>query len=125
MSKLQSTILCLLLIGTCTLAKAQPPSRESREASIARGHKFALLVCSACHVVATDQPAPPILRTPGSTFDVIANKPETTEASLKIFLSTTHGKIVNPPGMPNPDLADYEMEEVIAYIMSLRREQRP
>jgi len=64
---------------------------------------------------ATDQRSSPILRTPVPTFDAIANKPETTAASLRTFLFTTHGKVINPPGMPNPELADYQMNEVIAY----------
>jgi len=113
-----SIIFSFLLMGTYMLAKAESLSREEL---VSQGRKFAVLVCAACHVVATDQRSPPILRTPGPTFDAIANKPETTETSLRTFLLTTHGKVINPPGMPNPELADYQMNEVIAYILSLRR----
>ena len=115
MDKPLSIILFFVLISGCTLAKAQSPSHE---ALVSQGHRFAILVCSACHVVATDQRSSPILRTPGPTFDAIANKPETTAASLRTFLFTTHGKVINPPGMPNPELADYQMNEVIAYKLS-------
>jgi len=117
-NRILSIILSFLLVGTCTLAKAESLSREEL---VSQGRKFAVLVCAACHVVATDQRSPPILRTPGPTFDAIANKPETTETLLRTFLLTTHGKVINPPGMPNPELADYQMNEVIAYILSLRR----
>ena len=92
----------------------------SDEATVSQGHRFALLVCAACHVVATDQEAPPILKTPGPSFDAIANRPETTEVSLRAFLKTTHGKIAIPAGMPNPQLVDYQVDEVISYILSLR-----
>ena len=118
MNRILSIILSFLLVGTYTLAKAESLSREEL---VSQGQKFAVLVCSACHLVATDQRSPPILRTPGPRFDAIANKPETTETSLRTFLLTTHGKVINPPGMPNPELADYQMNEVIAYILSLRR----
>jgi hypothetical protein len=84
-----SIILSFLLMGTNTLAKAESLSREEL---VSQGQKFAVLVCAACHVVATDQRSPPILRTPGPTFDAIANKPETSETSLRTFLLTTHGK---------------------------------
>ena len=110
-----SIIFSFLLMGTYMLAKAESLSREEL---VSQGRKFAVLVCAA---FATDQRSPPILRTPGPTFDAIANKPETTETSLRTFLLTTHGKEINPPGMPNPELADYQMNEVIAYILSLRR----
>ncbi len=118
MNKAASIAVSLLLVGTWSIGASVHALAE--EATVSRGHHFALLVCAACHVVATDQEGPPILRTPGSSFDAIANKPETTAASLRAFLTTTHAKIATPTGMPNPQLADYEMDEVISYIMSLR-----
>lgn len=95
---------------------AQPNSEE-----IARGHRLALLACSPCHVVASDQETAPILRTPGPRFDVIARRAGTTANSLRAFLSTTHAKMTVPSGMPNPQLADYQMTELISYILSLRK----
>ena len=95
----------------------------SQKATPSQGHAFALLVCAACHVVASDQEAPPILRIPGPSFDVIANNSDTTAESLHAFLSTTHAKIATATNMPNPQLADYQMSEVITYILSLRRKQ--
>ena len=108
----------LLFIGAWTIGASVPALSE--EAAASQGHRLALLVCAACHVVATDQEAPPILRTPGPSFDAIANKPGTTGDSLRVFLSTTHAKIATPTGMPNPQLADYQVAEVISYILSLR-----
>lgn len=108
----------LLLIGTLTTGASIRALSE--EAAISQGHRFALLVCAACHVVATDQGGPPILRIPGPSFDAIANKPEITAASLRAFLTTTHAKIAIPAGMPNPQLADYQIDEVVSYILSLR-----
>jgi mono/diheme cytochrome c family protein len=121
MKRVASVIASLLLIGTWTIAMGVQAHLE--EATPSRGHAFALLVCAACHVVASDQKAPPILRTPGLSFDAIANKPGTTAESLRAFISTTHAKIATSTSMPNPQLADYQMAEVITYILSLRRKQ--
>ena len=98
-------------------------SAFSEEAGVSQGRHLALLACSPCHVVAIDQEARPILRDPAPSFDLIANKPETTEESLRTFLSTTHAKIATPSGMPNPQLADYQTAAIITYILSLRRER--
>ena len=118
MNKTASIAVSLLLVGGWSIGASVHALSE--DTTVSRGHHFALLVCAACHVVATDQGGPPILRTPGPSFEAIANKPETTAASLRVFLTTTHAKIATPTGMPNPQLADYEMDEVISYIMSLR-----
>jgi mono/diheme cytochrome c family protein len=107
----------LVLVSASICANAQS---FSDEATLAKGRAFALLVCSACHVVASDQQFSPILRDPGPTFDAIANRPTTTSESLRTFLSTTHTTIGAPYGMPNPQLADYQINEVTSYILSLR-----
>jgi mono/diheme cytochrome c family protein len=117
MNKVASITWSLLLIGTFSVVSGQALSEE---AASSRGHAFALLVCAACHVVASDQEAPPILRTPGLSFDAIANKPGTTADSLRAYLSTTHAQIATATGMPNPHLIDYQTAEVITYILSLR-----
>ena len=95
---------------------AQPNSEE-----VSRGHRLALLACAPCHVVASDQETAPILRIPGPRFDAIANRTGTTANSLRTFLSTTHARMSVPSGMPNPQLADYQMTELISYILSLRK----
>ena len=118
MNRAASVTASLLLISTWTTAINCPA--RSEDARPAKGHAFALLVCAACHVVASDQEAPPILRNPGPSFDAIANKPSTTVESLRTYLATTHAKIAPGTGMPNPQLADYQMTEIITYILSLR-----
>jgi len=106
----------LFVCATTAGASAQPNSEE-----ISRGHRLALLACAPCHVVASDQETAPILRTPGPRFDAIANRTGTTADSLRAFLSTTHAKMSIPNGMPNPRLADYQMTEIVSYILSLRK----
>jgi len=84
-----------------------------------RGRKFAELVCSPCHVVSPDTDETPILRQPGPSFAAIAARPSTTDATLRAFLQTSHPDIGPAARMPNPRLADYEIDEVVAYILSL------
>ena len=121
MNRVSFVTASLLLISTWT--GDLHAQAVSQKATPSQGHAFALLVCAACHVVASDQEAPPILRIPGPSFDVIANNSDTTAESLHAFLSTTHAKIATATNMPNPQLAEYQMSEVITYILSLRRKQ--
>lgn len=94
-------------------------AKEAR-AQVAEGRTFALAVCSACHVVAKDQAQQPILLQPGPNFVDIAQRPGLTEEGLRKFLST-HAETMGRTGrMPNPDLVDYQIDKIVAYIMSLR-----
>lgn len=86
---------------------------------ISRGRNFAELVCGACHVV-SDSKQTPILRDPGPPFVQIARRTSTTEDSLRTYLDTKHPDMGPSERMPNPRLADYQIDEVIAYILSLR-----
>ena len=96
-------------------AHAQAP-----EGNAAAGHEFALKVCSACHVVATDQEFPPIRRPPAPAFRSIANRPATTAESVRTFLLSTHRTIEQPYNMPNLALSDDQVANEAAYILSLR-----
>ena len=79
----------------------------------AAGKQLALELCSGCHVVADDQVRPAIDVVPA--FAVIANKRETTDFRIRVFLQDTPH-----PVMPNFVFADDEVENLIAYILSLR-----
>ncbi len=87
---------------------------------VGAGHSFALRVCWACHIVAKDQTEQPILTQPAPSFLDIAQRPNLTSEGLHKFLST-HSETMGTAGkMPNPRLVDYQIDEVVAYIMSLR-----
>jgi mono/diheme cytochrome c family protein len=87
---------------------------------VQQGHQLATLICSACHVAARDQPFEPILRPPAPSFESIARRSTTTNDAVQTFLTTTHRDISNPNGMPNPQLLDYQIKQVAAYLISLR-----
>lgn len=106
------------LLMVCVLASAGMARAEPE--AVARGRRFAELVCSACHVVSGNKAEVPVLRDPGPPLAEIAERPTTTEASLRAFL-VSHRPAMGPAGrMPNPQLVDYQIDEVVAYILSLR-----
>ncbi|KAF2989551.1 Cytochrome c-552 [Methylocystis sp. MJC1] len=102
------------LFGGVAARAGEESNPGAADARVAAGHKFALQVCAACHVVARDQTKRPILKPPAPRFLVLARRSSVTEAFLRGFLRTPHGK------MPNPELADFQIDEVVAYMLSLK-----
>ena len=87
---------------------------QAQDADVAAGHAFARRACNACHVVETGEPSPRLIAI-GPTFRDIADTPGMTRTALRAFLMTSH------PKMPNLILTPEQMDDVIAYILSLRR----
>jgi len=79
------------------------------------------MLCNQCHVAARDQAQAPTLDPPAPSFESIAQQKDTSAESLAHFLTTTHQGLNNPKGMPNPELADFQVNEIVAYILSLRK----
>ena len=86
---------------------------------VQKGHSLAVRVCGVCHVVAPDQPTQPLLAPPAPAFASIVRQRAFDEDSLTHFLTTTHRGLDNPKGMPNPELVDYQIKEIVAYVLSL------
>jgi len=86
------------------------------------GEELALRQCSLCHVVSADPRYRPSLRQATPSFEAIANQPGTTAKSLRKFITTTHwdDKTI-PMTMPDQALLGSEPEDVVAYILSLRK----
>jgi len=64
----------------------------------------------------------PLLNPPATPFDDIANRADSTRASLRHFVRTTHwGEKSLPLTMPNPSLTDSQIADVVSYILSLRK----
>jgi mono/diheme cytochrome c family protein len=85
----------------------------------AEGHRLALEICAACHVIGPDQQYPPVLRHPAPDFRAIAAKPGSA-ASMQQFILTTHPGITTPENMPNPQLTEDQAADIASYIASLR-----
>jgi mono/diheme cytochrome c family protein len=82
------------------------------EASEARaGQELAAKICSPCHVVG---------ETPGPPFAEIAKGERAAPEALRDFLHATHSNMSHPGAMPNPELTDAQIEEIAAYLATLR-----
>jgi cytochrome c1 len=88
---------------------------------VRKGRVLAIDFCALCHVAAPDQPSMPFRRPPAPSFESIANRPSTNADSITTFLKTTHSGLDNPNGMSNPRLSDFEVRQVTAYLLSLRK----
>jgi mono/diheme cytochrome c family protein len=102
------------VIATIVLASPWFPlfAQSLESISIASGRQVATAMCANCHEISpTSNPKTVI----GPKFDDIANLPSTTALSLKVFLRSTHNQ------MPNFILPSADTDDVIAYILSLKR----
>jgi mono/diheme cytochrome c family protein len=85
------------------------------------GHQLAVRVCAICHVAAVDQDTMPILHPPAPSFQSIAQRPDISADSLQKFMTMTHRNLDTLKGMPNPELLDFQVKQVAAYLLSLRK----
>jgi cytochrome c len=98
-----------VLVGALALsnaALAQPGER-------AAGRRIATELCGDCHEVRA--PFPAFYRYP-PTFEEIAKGPSTTRLALKVFLQSNHTI------MPNFIVSRSDADDIIAYILSLKRQ---
>ncbi len=111
----------MLLPGLIALSAAAAAADKASDRRAAHGRKLALGICSACHVVASDQEFPPLLNPAAAPFADIANRPESTREALRHFVAATHwDEKTLPLTMPNPALTDSQIADVVTYILSLR-----
>lgn len=97
------------------IAAALLAASAARAQDILNGKGIAQLWCSDCHLV--DPQERKSGRNSVPTFLSIARMKSTTEAALAAFLSTPHGR----GGMPDLVLNRKEIQDVSAYILSLRK----
>jgi mono/diheme cytochrome c family protein len=108
-------VLIVALAGSRPLVAAAEPTSNPTE-----GHRLALKICSACHVVASDQQNAPLLHHPAPDFEAIAARPGISAPSLQLFILTTHSGIGTTENMPNPQLTEDQAADIASYIASLR-----
>jgi mono/diheme cytochrome c family protein len=77
-----------------------------------KGATLAQQICAECHAVQAGQPRSPNGQAP--TFETVAKTPGMTAIALTAILRTSHRT------MPNIVLADNDLRNVIAYIMTLK-----
>ena len=111
------TRVAVLLAWTAVSANAETkPAADKADA----GRSFAFLACTGCHIVAPDQPFKPVYS--GSPhppdFKEISNRSDLTAARLRRHLEAL--PTAPQSGMPNMMLSDEQLQDVVAFIFSLR-----
>jgi mono/diheme cytochrome c family protein len=103
-------------IATVTLSAQFPIFAQVAQplgsGNISSGRQIAATICSNCHEIGPTAYPKTVI---GPKFDDIANLPSTTAISLKVFLRSSHNL------MPNFILSRDDTDDVIAYILSLKR----
>jgi mono/diheme cytochrome c family protein len=117
MIRMAPAIVVLSVLASSAWSQETAPADD-----VQQGHRLANLICSNCHVASSDQQFAPILRPPAPSFESIAKRESTSADSIRKFLTTTHRDISSPDGMPNPQLLDFQVRQVAAYLMSLRKQ---
>jgi cytochrome c len=100
-----------LLLGTIiVLATATAAAAADELSKSQAGHVYAETYCSKCHSIGAGPS--PLEQAP--RFKDVAEQPGVTAMSLQAFLQSSH------PTMPNIILEPEDMQNVIAYILSLK-----
>jgi len=112
----------MFLMGLSALSAAASAAGGT-DRQVNHGRQVAMQICAACHVVAPAQEFTPLLNPPAPPFAEIANRADSTRASLRHFVAHTHWDEKSLPlTMPSPSLTDSQIAAVVAYILSLRRQ---
>jgi mono/diheme cytochrome c family protein len=99
------------LFALCLTAFGTDVSFAQGVGDAAAGNHLASTWCTECHRISGRDRDP--TRTPPD-FGAVAAMPRQTEMSLRVFLQTPHGD------MPRYQFTRAEMDNIIAYILSLR-----
>ncbi len=109
MGILQKIAVAAVLATPCAAAAQEVGNIEA-------GHAYAKKICAECHAVERGEKESPYLDLP--SFQAVADSPGITERALAVWLQNPH------PNMPDFILPQPDMEDVIAYIMSLKSASR-
>lgn len=97
-------------ITAIVMALAFPLAAQAADAD--RGRVIARQWCASCHIVEPGQPA---AADSAPAFASIANDPARAPSAQRAWLSNPH------PPMPNLALSRGEIDDIVAYLESLRR----
>jgi mono/diheme cytochrome c family protein len=104
---MRSTIVFSICVALATL---QPIRAQHLRGDAKAGRALAKAWCTGCHSV-----EPGAVGMFAADFTEVAKLPSTTALSLKVFLQTSH------KNMPDFTLKPTEADDIIAYILSLKR----
>ncbi len=107
------------LLWAVALPIAASAQDDIQAFDVVQGQRLAVLICANCHVV-PNQRGVPLLRPPASSFEEIAQRSYITSDWIRNFLRTTHRDELSPSGMPDPMLIDQHINQITAYLMSIK-----
>ena len=79
-----------------------------------KGRQYASEVCSQCHAVRPGERQSPVAEAP--PFQAVADTSGMTSIALAAWFQSSH------PTMPNIQMSDAEMRDVIQYLLGLKKE---
>ncbi|MBR1086330.1 c-type cytochrome [Bradyrhizobium manausense] len=91
---------------------------------VSEGRALANASCGPCHVVADAVKDAPAFRPPPPGFREIVSRPSFSADGMRQFLTSSHRRLGPDQAMPNPRLSEYQIEAIVAYLETLRAEQR-
>ncbi len=104
--------LCTWLTGLAvTIPACFAAAQEMGDAKA--GFAYASQVCTECHAVRSGERVSP--NTTAPAFELVANTRGMTELALRVWFRSSH------PSMPNLVLSENQSDDVIAYILSLKK----
>jgi mono/diheme cytochrome c family protein len=101
----------LLVLALLLLLRLHGAAAQDVVGDVAAGRRLVAAWCSECHALVSGTAAGKA----GPDFTAVANMPSTTALSLRVFLQSSH------PSMPNLIIGRAETDDLIAYILSLKR----
>ena len=106
-----NSIAASIVAGAATAILAMPALAQDL-GNAARGQHMAQTVCAECHAVEKGQPRSRNGHAPN--FETIAKTPGMTPMAILVALRTSHRE------MPNLMLKNQEVDDLIAYIATLK-----
>jgi mono/diheme cytochrome c family protein len=94
-------------------ASTLPAAAQTEPGDPITGRRLAEVWCANCHQVAPGAPGP--ASDAAAPLQAVAQMPSTTSMSLRVFLQTPHAN------MPDYRLTRDQLDDVVAYILTLRR----
>jgi len=91
---------------------------------VSEGRAIANATCGTCHVVADAAKEAPAFRPSPPAFLEIVSRPSFSAEGLRHFLTSGHRRLGPDQAMPNPRLTESQVEAVVAYLETLRADQR-
>jgi mono/diheme cytochrome c family protein len=111
---LRLIITAIVVIAVLLLVRLHPADGTAPP-QISKGQRLTEAWCLECHAIDSDG-AVRTGKNQGPDLRSIASKPTNTELALKVFLRSPHAN------MPNIIIQPGDADEIVHYILSLKRE---